>query len=34
MKPIPTETASDVGIVGKWLGAAAAGALLMYLLYP
>ncbi len=34
MKPIPTETASDVGIVGKWLGAAAAGALLMYLLDP
>lgn len=34
MKPIPTETTSDVGIVGKWLGAAAAGALLMYLLDP
>jgi hypothetical protein len=34
MKPIPTETATDVGSVGKWLGAAAAGALLMYLLDP
>ena len=34
MKPIPTETASEVGTVGKWLGAAAAGALLMYLLDP
>ncbi len=34
MKPIPTETATDVGNVGKWLGAAAAGALLMYLLDP
>jgi hypothetical protein len=34
MKPIPTETATDVGDVGKWLGAAAAGALLMYLFDP
>ena len=34
MKPIPTETATDVGDVGKWLGAAAAGALLMYVLDP
>lgn len=34
MKPIPTETATDVGSVGKWLGAAATGALLMYLLDP
>ena len=34
MKPIPTETATDVGSVGRWLGAAAAGALLMYLLDP
>lgn len=34
MKPIPTETGTDVGNVGKWLGAAAAGALLMYLLDP
>lgn len=34
MKPIPTETATDVGSVGKWLGAAAGGALLMYLLDP
>ncbi|QOY92995.1 hypothetical protein IM543_15540 [Massilia sp. UMI-21] len=34
MKPIPTETATDVGSVGKWLSAAAAGALLMYLLDP
>ncbi len=34
MKPIPTETGTDVGSVGKWLGAAAAGALLMYLLDP
>jgi len=34
MKPIPTETATDVGSVGKWVGAAAAGALLMYLLDP
>lgn len=34
MKPIPTETATDVGNVGKWLGAAAAGALLMYVLDP
>ncbi len=34
MKPIPTETSTDVGSVGKWLGAAAAGALLMYALDP
>ncbi len=34
MKPIPTETSTDVGYVGKWLGAAAAGALLMYVLDP
>lgn len=34
MKPIPTETGTDVGNVGRWLGAAAAGALLMYLLDP
>lgn len=34
MKPIPTETATDVGSVGKLLGAAAAGALLMYVLDP
>lgn len=34
MKPIPTETSTDVGNVGKWLGAAAAGALLMYVLDP
>ncbi|MFC0250492.1 hypothetical protein [Massilia consociata] len=34
MKPIPTETATDVGSVGKWIGAAAAGALMMYLLDP
>lgn len=34
MKPIPTETATDVGSVGKWIGAAAAGALLMYVLDP
>lgn len=34
MKPIPTETATDVGSVGKVLGAAAAGALLMYLFDP
>ncbi|MCC2958484.1 hypothetical protein LK542_23000 [Massilia sp. IC2-477] len=34
MKPIPTETGTDMGNVGKWLGAAAAGALLMYLLDP
>lgn len=34
MKPIPTETGTDMGSVGKWLGAAAAGALLMYLLDP
>lgn len=34
MKPIPTETSTDVGYVGKWVGAAAAGALLMYLFDP
>lgn len=34
MKPIPTETSTDVGSVGKWIGAAAAGALLMYVLDP
>ncbi|UVW27374.1 hypothetical protein [Massilia sp. H6] len=34
MKPIPTETATEVGPVGKLLGAAAAGALLMYVLDP
>ena len=34
MKPIPTETSTDVGSVGKWVGAAAAGALLMYVLDP
>jgi len=34
MKPIPTETGTDVGNVGKWVGAAVAGAVLMYLLDP
>lgn len=34
MKPIPTETATDVGSVGKLIGAAAAGALLMFVLDP
>jgi uncharacterized membrane protein len=30
----PTDTSLELGTVGKWLGAAAAGALLMYLLDP
>ncbi|MCA1855326.1 hypothetical protein LE190_05225 [Massilia oculi] len=34
MKPIPTETGTDVGYVGKWIGAVAGGALMMYLLDP